>query len=55
MLEQYLLKDDGSYDLVLKSSSGSVRSDVIAGFELAIDAIFDEAKNLEALRAMMGR
>ena len=55
VLEQYLLKDDGSYDLVLKSSSGSVRSDVIAGFELAIDAIFDEAKNLEALRAMMMR
>ena len=53
VLEQYLADEDGAYRLELKSSTGKVRSDVIAGLELKIEAIFDEAANLRALRDIM--
>lgn len=53
VIEQYLLKD-GDYDLVLKSGSGKLKSSVISGFECEVEALFDEAKNLEALRSIMG-
>lgn len=47
-LEQYHLKGD-TYDLILKSSQGFVKSFVIDGFQIPIIAIFNEAENLKAI------
>lgn len=47
-VELYRLSDE-QYELVLKASSGQLVSEAISGFEIDITAIFDEAKNLEAL------
>lgn len=52
-LEQYVLDANQDYRLVLKSSSGKLQSDVITGLGLEIEAIFDEQKNLAALRDLM--
>jgi len=41
-----------SYELLLKSNSGSLKSAVITGFEIPIRAIFDEKENLKALRKL---
>jgi Uma2 family endonuclease len=51
-IEQYVLRS-GEYELVLKSSSGRLRSDAITGFETDVEALFDEQKNLAALRKVM--
>ncbi|MBW3596609.1 MAG: Uma2 family endonuclease [Planctomycetes bacterium] len=51
-MEQYVL-DAGAYVLRLKSSSGRVRSEVVAGFEIDIEALFDEPKTLRGLQAIM--
>ncbi len=48
-LEQYHLKGD-TYDLVLKSHQGTVKSFVVEGFEIPILSIFDEAVNLTTIR-----
>lgn len=53
VVEQYVLRE-GEYELKLKSSSGRLRSEVISGFEIEIEAMFDEKANLEALRSLMG-
>ena len=53
ILEQYLPRD-GRYDLALKSGSGEVASQVIAGFRIPIRALFDDAENLRVLRAILG-
>jgi Uma2 family endonuclease len=47
-LEQYNLNGN-TYDLILKSSEGSVTSFVIDGFQIPVRAIFDEAENLKAI------
>ncbi|MEO6684554.1 MAG: Uma2 family endonuclease [Dyadobacter sp.] len=47
-LEQYHLKGN-SYDLVLKSSQGLVKSFVVAGFQIPILSIFDEMENLKTI------
>ncbi len=52
LVEQYLLDSD-AYTLHLKMNSGSLRSEVIAGFEVPIRAIFDEKENLAALRKVL--
>lgn len=52
VVEQYILKSE-SYDLVLKSSSGRIKSEVIREFETEVTSFFDEQKNLEALRQFM--
>lgn len=48
-LEQYNLNEN-AYDLIFKSSEGSVKSFVIDGFQIPVRAIFDEAENLKAIR-----
>jgi len=53
ILEQYLPGPDGDYTLRLKSSSGTVTSFAIPGFVMEIEAAFDSAKNLAALRRLM--
>ncbi len=52
VIEQYVLRS-GTYKLKSKSSSGRLRSEVIEGFDVEIEALFDEKKNLEALRVLM--
>ena len=47
-LEQYHLKGD-TYDLILKSSQGLVKSFVVDGFQIPITAIFDETENLKTI------
>ena len=40
VVEQYLLIE-GKYELILKSANGTIKSEVIQGFEIPIKAIFD--------------
>jgi len=42
-----------SYELLIKSNSGRLRSTIITGFEISIRAIFDETENLKALQEIM--
>lgn len=49
VLEQYLQEDNG-LALKKKSDSGIVESRAIPGFAIEIAALFDEQKNLEAIR-----
>jgi Uma2 family endonuclease len=51
-VEQYTLID-GNYQLLLKSGSGTIRSEVIAGLEIPIVAIFDDAENLRVLKKLL--
>jgi Uma2 family endonuclease len=51
-VEQYILTN-GEYELHLKSSEGSIKSTTIDGFQIPIQAIFDEAINLQAITGML--
>jgi Uma2 family endonuclease len=53
-LEQYLLEGD-DYHLQLKSGSGILKSPVITGFEIPLEAIFDELANLDALEKLIAK
>ncbi|MFN0075938.1 MAG: Uma2 family endonuclease [Prosthecobacter sp.] len=53
-VEQFVLDAAGCYSLRQKSSSGDFTSTVIPGFTIPVDAIFDEKRNLEALRRILG-
>jgi len=53
IIERYVLRS-GEYELALKSSSGRLRSEVIDGFEIDVESLFDEDRNLDALRALLG-
>jgi len=52
IVEQYLLKE-GEYLLVLKSGAGILMSQVITGFAIPIEAIFNEQVNLKAMRNLL--
>ena len=52
IVEQYVLQGE-SYELLIKSNSGSVPSVAVTGFEIPIRAIFDKAENLKALGNIM--
>ncbi len=45
IVEQYLL-DNGEYRLALKSGSGMLKSRVVNGLAIPIEAIFDEQNTL---------
>ncbi len=51
-VEQRLLRDT-DYELVMKSSTGTLKSQVVAGFAIPVEAVFDEAANLAALRTLL--
>ncbi len=53
IVEQHLL-EKGEYMLALKSGSGTLKSRIIIGFVVDIEAIFDEHKNLHAIRKLLG-
>lgn len=52
VVKQYVLTEEG-YDLKLKSSNGRIQSTAIPGFATQIEAFFDTAKNLAALKELM--
>ena len=52
-IEQYVLARGDRYELVLKSSSGSIRSKVIDGFEIPIAAVFDNDQSLSTLKSFL--
>jgi Uma2 family endonuclease len=60
-VEQYVLDENeadaavaaGRYDLRVKVNSGEVESAVVDGFRTPVAALFDDAANLEALRALL--
>jgi len=51
-VEQYLLKGE-DYELHMKSATGILKSTVISGFEIPVEAVFDEERNLDVLRSLM--
>ena len=53
IVEQYLL-ENGEYTLALKSGSGMLKSRVVKGLAIPIEAIFDEQENLQAIRKLLG-
>lgn len=52
VVEQYV-NGPGGFDLVVKSSSGEIRSRVVDGLVVPIPAIFDPRANLAALRTLV--
>lgn len=52
-LEQYLLTPEQSYKLTLKSARGEVKSSVLQGFALPIEAIFDAEAFRQAMAALL--
>ena len=51
-VEQYYL-DNGEFKLLLKSGSGEIVSQVVAGFQISIRAIFDSGENLATLKTLL--
>ena len=51
-VEQYLLEGD-AYELAVKSGTGEVTSRAVEGFTVPVRAVFDDAANLAALRAVL--
>jgi Uma2 family endonuclease len=51
-VEQYLLEGE-TYGLAVKSGTGEVRSRAVEGFVVPVRAVFDDAANLDALRALL--
>jgi Uma2 family endonuclease len=52
IVEQFVLVD-GTFQLRLKSGSGEIASQIIAGFRIPIQAIFDPNENLATLKRML--
>lgn len=53
VVEQYMLRDS-KYELVLKSGTGELRSEAMAGLVVPVRAFFNAEENLRVLRGMMG-
>jgi Uma2 family endonuclease len=51
-IDQFILCD-GAYELKQKSSSGQIRSEAVAGFEIPVRAVFDAQENLQALQKIL--
>lgn len=53
IVEHYRLNEQGEYELVLKAGEGTFHSQAINGFNIQIQSIFDDGKNLEELRKIL--
>lgn len=51
-VEQYVLRN-GQFELLATIRSGTIASEAVPGFSIPIEAIFDDAANLAALRAIL--
>ncbi len=52
IVEQYLLRN-GEYLLLHKASEGKIKCRQVEGFEIEIEAIFDEQRNMKALSEIL--
>lgn len=52
-VEQYLLQQDGKYQLHLKVNAGILTSEVVEGFAIPVRAIFDRKEKNRALAMML--
>ncbi len=52
IVEQYVLNKN-TYRLRVKTDSGTLRCQVVSGFDIPLRALFDEAENLEVLRGIL--
>jgi Uma2 family endonuclease len=52
-VEQYVLQN-GEYRLAMKSGSGVLKCQVIAGLIIPIDSFFDEKANIQTIRQLLG-
>ncbi len=52
VIELYRISNN-EYELILKSSTGKLKSEVVKGFEINIEAIFDEKKSFEELAKIL--
>ena len=53
VVEQYVLRG-GAFELVLKSGTGELRSELVGGFRVPVRAFFDAEEHLAALRGLLG-
>ena len=51
-VEQYRLQNE-QYELVIKATNGTIRSFTVAGFEIPVRALFDNATNQAALKTIL--
>jgi Uma2 family endonuclease len=52
IIEQYILKNE-KYELLMKSGSGMLKSQVLNGFDIPVQSIFDKDENLKALQKIL--
>ncbi len=52
-IKQYRLESDGVYNMILDTNTGPISCKAINGFEIEIEAIFNERKNLEELQRLL--
>ena len=48
-VEQYRLTKNKTYELILKASEGMIECKAVKGFQIPIEAIFDDSENMKAL------
>ena len=53
IVEQYRLNRKGEYELILKASKGKIECKAIKGFNIPIESMFDEDRNLEELTKIL--
>ncbi len=54
LVEQYILSGN-TYNLALKSDNGIIKSHVLAGFDIPVQAIFDEKINISTLNQLINQ
>lgn len=55
VVELYRINQKKEYELILKSGTGIITSEVINGFEIKIQSIFDETVSFEELERIMSK
>lgn len=53
VIEQYRLGTNGEYELIIKARDGHIQCQPVAGFEILIEAIFDNDVNLKELSRIL--
>jgi len=54
VIELYRIDDKNEYELILKSGTGMIKSEIVKGFEIKIQALFDEKSSFEELARILG-
>ena len=52
-IEQYVLNEEGKYELKRKIDNGTIESVAIKGFKIPVAALFDEQVNFETLKEIL--